>query len=101
MFPEILAIIAVEKTLDFNQLTVNSVESTGNSSDSDSSSEELDIISDTEEDYLDDILLQTLMYEKFFIGMVSVVFLISAAYLMVRVFSKHHPDSPYEIMFVC
>lgn len=108
VFPEILAILAVEKSLDVDILE-NAASDLFSFSDSSSSSSspgsneddiEYDIISDSEEEYLDSILLQTLTYEKFFIGVVSVVFLMSTAYLILRVASKHSPDSPYEIMFV-
>lgn len=113
MWPEILAILAVEKNaiitdLEKGNLIEQDEGEEGTTSTSSSkpppgeSSEEFDIISDKEEEYLDGIILQTLMYEKFFIGIVSVVFLMSTAYLILRILSisRQHEDSPYEIMFV-
>lgn len=113
VWPEILAILAVEKNAIITDLEKGNLieqdegeEGTTSTSSSkpppEESSEEFDIISDKEEEYLDGIILQTLMYEKFFIGIVSVVFLMSTAYLILRILSisRQHEDSPYEIMFV-
>ncbi len=114
MWPEILAILAVEKSAVIVDLEKgNSIEqddgeesttivASSSKLPGDFDSEEFDIISDKEEEYLDEIILETLLYEKFFIGIVSVVFLMSTAYLILRILSmsRHHEDSPYEIMFV-
>ncbi|CAL8101011.1 unnamed protein product [Orchesella dallaii] len=96
-FPEIQAILDSEnKAGVFSDFQRATDESTSNSTPS--SDEDYDLISDADEEYLDKILLETLIYEKAFIGIVTFVFIISTLYLILRIANQVPSESPYEII---